>query len=231
MNQSRRRFIKLLVAAPAFLMAEIAASPLDYGVSRIIESAGQVEHLKSYDIELSQWILADGNYEFVNFEVGKKIKFALEFFAEQFSDSSEILSLTAVEKHPSRYMAVGEVIFQNREAWVLDFGGVLAFRSGPSAGFKVGQRLSALLSLHVDPFFYYESLFKIRGIPPLIYEWEVTGIDMSVKPPTKTSALQDIDEKLISIDKIGPLESHELGLNVSYILHCALTGSAPSKTI
>lgn len=41
--------------------------------------------MKSFDVELSSWILTDGNYEFVRFEVGSKVRFALEFYIKQYT--------------------------------------------------------------------------------------------------------------------------------------------------
>lgn len=132
-------------------------------------------------IELSSWILADGNYEYVSFEVGKTAKFAVEFLCQSYTISSDPLSVTSCVGRPSFYNATAKVIYRSESARVLNLGIISAFRAGAN-DLTVGQRVRGEVSLHVDPFVYYEQLFKLPGMPPLIYEWNIERIEMDVSP-------------------------------------------------
>ncbi len=169
------------------------------------------------DIELSAWILADGNYEFVSFAVGKTAKFALEFCQKGYSLSTEPLSLVA-STTPSFYEATADVVYRDESAWILDFGPVSAYRTGASP-VDFGQRIKSEISLHIDPFQYYESLSKLENIPPLIYEWQLVGIDMCVNAP----------EQFIAVEKIDLQSDRRNGSTDSYILHCSLQSETATK--
>ena len=186
--------------------------------------------MQRFDIELSSWILADGNYEFVSFEVGNRLKFALEFNLKQHAVCFEEPFLEASEGRPSFYNSIAKVIFFNESAWVLDFGSISAYRQGPPMDLTFGQRVKAALSLHVDPFHYYEELSKLEDIPPLIYEWELTGIHMNATPFSRKNDTE-VSQRFIAIDKIDSLKDRELGCNGSYILHCTLADNKPTKTM
>lgn len=171
------------------------------------------------DIELSAWILADGNYEFVSFAVGAQAKFALEFSLRTYSLCREPLSLIASAER-SVYNASAEVVYRDASAWILDFGSVSAYKTGTGPA-DVGQRIKGDVSLHVDPFHYYESFAKLADIPPLIYEWQFVGIDMCVNTP----------ERFVSVEKIDLQNDRQNGSTDSYILHCSLLTDRPSKVI
>lgn len=185
--------------------------------------------MKSFDVELSSWILTDGNYEFVRFEVGSKVRFALEFYIKQYTVCFEDLSLQACDGRPSFYKSIAEIIYRNDAAWVLDFGVISAYREGPPKDLKVGQRVCSDLSLHVDPFHYYEELSKLQDIQPLIYEWELIGIDMDTMPLSQECEME-ANQRFLPIDKIDTRRDRESGCNGSYILHCTLIDSQPQKT-
>ncbi|CAI9414728.1 hypothetical protein [Nocardioides sp. T2.26MG-1] len=70
-------------------------------------------------------------------------------------------------------------------AFVLDVG-LLAYTqwlvlddlTPPAAG----AWLTGAISLHVDPFFYFDELATLPGMPPLIYTWRIDEIQVSTTP-------------------------------------------------
>ena len=117
-------------------------------------------------IELSKWILLDGNYDTVNFEVGQIVRFAVQFYLPQFAVCSDFKILKAINGRPSFYEIVAESIFQTEAAWVLDLGDIKVYTKSPQTDIKSGQYVQGILSLHVDPFHYFEELCNLPGIPP-----------------------------------------------------------------
>ena len=48
-------------------------------------------------------------------------------------------------------------------------------------GIAPGVAVSGELYLGVDPYFYFERLFRTPGMPPLIYEWQIEGIAIELR--------------------------------------------------
>jgi hypothetical protein len=130
---------------------------------------------------LEGWVLQDGNYP--DFVSGARQEFAIEFDVRQdrplrYAAGGEIgHRFTGSYSH---YQVTGEVVHV-RDAFVLDFG-IRAYCNHlvPYQGRTVcvGDRLSGTVSLAVDPFFYFEQLAQKRGMPPLVYSWNVTEVQL-----------------------------------------------------
>jgi hypothetical protein len=134
-------------------------------------------------VGISAWIIQDGNYS--DFERGSIRRFALEFHAENslvvVSDGRQAPGL--IHHRESEYSAGGIVRFCTDKVWVIDFGSVMAYRKErPPSGVVPGSFVTGEISLGIDPFFYYEGLYGIPGMPALIYEWEIAGITMETAP-------------------------------------------------
>src|SRR5690348_5160257 len=125
-------------------------------------------------VGMSGWIIQDGNY--TDFRVGQQASFALEFYAP--------LGLTtgagptfAEWIAASRYHIRAQVIFATPQVWVIDTGAFMAFREEKSPNHAaVGSFVEGEIYLGIDPFFYFEYLHRIPGIPVLTYDWLVRGI-------------------------------------------------------
>ena len=133
----------------------------------------------SLNIEMNSWVIQDWHYE--DFAVGQKRSFALEFFPAEIQKAT-VQNKTMECIYESRYKVNAEIIFGNEKVWILDFG-ICAFKADPlPREFKVGDFVSAELFLSIDPHFYFKSLSKIKGIPAIIYDWEVKAIKIETAP-------------------------------------------------
>jgi hypothetical protein len=194
--------------------------------------------MSRFDIELSSWILMDGNYETTNFETGQIVRFAAEFYLPHFSVCSDPVQLKPVMRQPSRYHTVGEVIFHTENAWVLNLGEISAFREGPQNQVKLGEHVQGQLSLHVDPFIYYESLCKIPDIPPLIYQWLIESIEIDTTPlvdvvDERGQRVTMRNEARLSYETVNRVDFRDRNPETigSWVLHCSKLDAPPSKTL
>jgi hypothetical protein len=132
-------------------------------------------------VHLDRWIISDGNYD--DFRVGEMRKFALEFWTPTLLKTTE--RTTSCRQQPDySYSISGKLAFATRGVSVIDCG-VLAYseRKGVvQEGCAVGDFVRGELSFGVDPFFYFESLCKIPGIPALIYEWRIDSMEQDTTP-------------------------------------------------
>lgn len=143
--------------------------------------------LNLFQVALSAWIIQDGNYS--DFECDQVTRFALEFDSE-----NGLRLLRQAPEAPSLrplgdgfYAVEGTVSFRSRDAWVIDLGALKAFQLGKSPRrLSPGKGITGEVRLGVDPFFYYESLFKQRSMPPLIYDWKIERIEIETAPFVKS---------------------------------------------
>lgn len=135
--------------------------------------------MKEWNIGVDSWIIQDGNYE--DFNVGQIVEFALEFYPHKIELSSS-QNRTVSLIGDSRYKINGEIVFIEDKLWIIDFG-ICAFQESylPSNS-KVGDFISADIYLGIDYYVYFESLYKIQGIPPLIYNWNIKKIFQQTAP-------------------------------------------------
>lgn len=131
-------------------------------------------------IGLPGWILQDGNYD--DFVVGTNRRFAIEFYAEKELNVQQSAS-TLERIEDSEYRGTGIIRFTSPECWIVDWGGILAYREDePPQSFACGNTVGGQVYLGVDPFFYLEELHSVKGIPPLIYEWQIVEILKDLTP-------------------------------------------------
>lgn len=136
-----------------------------------------------WKVGLSAWIIQDGNYG--DFRCRGRAEFALEFYFHNFqpSSSSERRSRWLCA---SKYAVNAEVIFVAKRCIVIDFG-VRAYReTEPPKSIGKGSWLQAEIDLGVDPFFYFEDLAHVNGMPPLIYSWRINKIGVETAPFIET---------------------------------------------
>lgn len=150
--------------------------------------------MKQWKINIPDWILKDGNYR--DFYCGQIAEFALELYVD---------SLETCEKQPvaanlidlPHYQVTAEVVYISEKVDVIDLG-VCAYMSTRKSlsGIKTGDFLTGKIRLGVDPFFYFESHYKLSNIPPLIYTWQIDKITLCRGKyiTTKNSKGEDILE-------------------------------------
>ena len=140
------------------------------------------------EIGLDAWVIQDGNYP--DFEVSQQVAFALEFYSRD--------GLKVQEGTPrleslgdAHYRVCGIVRYLSADAWVIEFDSVLAYQhSKPPQGIEVGSTVCGEIWLGVDHFFYFETLYRIPGIPPSIYHWRIDRIAIETAP-----FLESLDER------------------------------------
>ena len=150
--------------APEVLRPVVWSPPLPTGAAA---GSGQVQGPVIH-VGLSSWIIQDGNYG--DFAVGQEAEFALEFHSPK--------GLRAVEHGPhvaehlgaSRYRVRGPVIFAGPKVWVIATDTFMAFQEKPlPEHVRVGSWVEGEVYLGIDPFFYFEHLHRLDGMPPLAF--------------------------------------------------------------
>jgi len=137
----------------------------------------------TWEIGLSSWIIQDGNYP--DFTVGQQAEFALELCPQSVCLSDPKVKY-AKSLGAAKYEINGEIVFLNPEVWVLDFGLCAFQQSAPPNGLRVGKFVTAEIYLGIDPFFYFERLYMLSWMPPLVYSWIIDSISQQTAPFIET---------------------------------------------
>jgi hypothetical protein len=186
-------------------------------------------------IGLSSWIIQDGNY--TDFECGSISRFALEFYSER-GLTVDRHDTCLIHTRDAHYQAAGIVRFCAERVWVVEFDGVLAFRAeSPPSGISPGKVVSGEIYLGVDPYFYFESLSSLVGIPPLIYEWRLEEIAMETAPFVESAdsygrklLLRD-QSKLRRVSIARTDAWHDDDGSADYVLTCRRTSAPPTRNL
>jgi len=183
-----------------------------------------------WEIGLSSWIIQDGNYD--NFETGQVAEFALEFYSKTFQPSNT-KQKSFKRLGAAKYEITGEVIYLTPEVWVLDFG-ICAFQeSKPPEGINVGSFVAAEIYLGIDPFFYFERLYTLPKMSPLIYSWKINSIGQQTAPfiETREPSGQKVlirDENKLGYRTIAKTDAwKDDGGSAEYVLTCTRLNVPP----
>lgn len=135
-----------------------------------------------WNIGLSAWIIQDGNYP--DFAAGQTAEFAVEFYrnsAHPIAQTNDAISAT--HQRDAFYEVVSEKMLQTGDLTILDIG-ILVYREHDHSDESNlrGKRFRTSVHLGIDPFFYFETLAKIPGVPPLIYSWRIQSILRQTAP-------------------------------------------------
>lgn len=135
--------------------------------------------MNSLNIGIDSWIIQDGNYD--DFEIGQESKFAIEFYPISLK-SSDCRSKSLTELNFNRYKICAQIIFCNKEVWVLDFG-FMAFQEIEPPKFTAKDIwVEGEIYLGIDPFFYFEYLNKVPDMPCLTYDFKIEEILLETTP-------------------------------------------------
>lgn len=179
-------------------------------------------------IGLSSWIIQDGNYG--DFTAGEQTKFALEFAA--LDDLKTAVNGPLMAKHlgASRYRVRARVAFVADRAVVIDADDFMAFCTQPLEGAQLGAFVEGNVYLGIDPFFYFENLHAVPGMPPLSYRWIVREIRLETTPwrdsrlpdGTRLRERDDSQESYAAVSATHAWEDDDG--NAHYVLSCAREG-------
>lgn len=185
----------------------------------IHKSFDQNSEIKNqWDIGVASWIIQDGNYE--DFKVENPVEFALQFYSKEFYPS-HIKQKFSEKSGPSKYVINGEVIYLSPDAWILDFG-VCAYRADePPPGITLNSFVAAEIYLSIDDFVYYDYLYEIIGMPPMIYSWDINSIIQESRPAPYSNK-QPIYK---FVNKTNAWE--DCGGSCHYILSCTKSDQPP----
>ncbi len=178
-------------------------------------------------VGVSSWIIQDGNYG--DFRVGAAAKFALEFYPQSIEVTrSHEASFERIQA--SRYRVRGQVVFVSRASWVIDFG-VMAYQNyEPPSAVKRGAWIQGEIYLGIDPFFYFEELHSLPGMPALQHEWRIANIFLETTPWLSRTdetgrAILTRDEQQESFAEVSETNAWEDDQgNGHYILECERIG-------
>ncbi len=135
--------------------------------------------MDSLRIGVSSWIIQDGNYP--DFRIGDAINIALEFYPFRLCESSS--NSSSLTRFAScHYRVNAKTTFLNENVVVLDFGYFAYYQVSPPRWMRSSRYVEADLYLGIDPFFYFEELYAIRGMPELRSRFRVSGIELETTP-------------------------------------------------
>lgn len=96
-------------------------------------------------IGLPGWTLQDGNYD--DFVVGTNRRFAIEFYSEKELNVQQSAS-TLERIEDSEYRGTGIIRFTSPKCWIVDFGGISAYRvDEPPQSFACGNTVGGQVYL------------------------------------------------------------------------------------
>ena len=176
------------------------------------------------EVGLSSWIIQDGNYG--DFTVGQHARFALEFGVLDGWKRAAEGPLSAENLGASRYRVRARVAFVADGVSVIDAGAFMAFREGGHDGMQLGELVEGLVYLGIDPFFYFEGLYKTPGMPPLSYQWLIREIQLETTPwrdgkLPNGARIRERDDSKESFTPVAATNAwHDDGGNGHYILRC-----------
>jgi hypothetical protein len=153
--------------------------------SEISDAIARGRNAAIYSVGVSAWIIQDGNYP--DFAVGDKCEFALEFHPQQ--DLQPVMARGAITEHitGSRYLIRGQIVFVEPNVWVIDAGPIIAYQETKPPPFAVaGMWVEGEVYIGIDPFFYFEGLYRLEGMPVLSYIWLVRQIMLETTPWIET---------------------------------------------
>ena len=187
--------------------------------------------MNDWNIGLAAWIIQDGNYS--DFSRNQGREFAVEFYPHTVRPSLT-KAKSAILVADSTYRLTAEVIFRTTGVWVIDFGISAYQQSEPPITIEKGEWVEGTFYLGVDPFFYFEELSDLKGMPPLIHQWHIKQIHVETAPFVET--IDDRGAKMLVRDQskssFREVEQTDAwkddGGNAEYILKCQPTDQAPA---
>ena len=190
-------------------------------------------HGGEWMVSLASWVIQDGNYG--DFEVGTSRRFAIEFWADDLQPSSRT-TRTAASVGGSRYAINANLAYVGDDLVMLDIG-LVAYREVRANPKFPSPWVQGFISLGIDPFSYFETHARRRGVPPAIYGWDITGIWHETAPWISSEVTGFGRSMVRDPEKLGwawldrtDAWADDNG-NAEYLVRCRANSSPPTRDI
>lgn len=189
----------------------------------------RVRRQDQWIIGLSAWIIQDGNYG--DFSVGQRAEFALEFYARDQLRRAADAARRASFIEDALYEVSATVTAVQKHAWVLDFGVQAYSEEAPPGDVRVGDRVTGVVYLGVDPFPYFERLAGSPGMPALVYTWDILSIGRLVRAGADGERTMEAEGpyRYEAVDNTDAWHDDHGGV-AEYRFTCALVDVPPKRT-
>jgi hypothetical protein len=158
-------------------------------------------------------------------------EFAVEFYFPEPPELTTEDTAHALLVDGTSYDICGRVMTILERSWVIGCGIDVYQDSPPPAGITVGDTVRGVANLGVDPFFYFERLHAVPGMPPLIYTWRIDRISRQGAPFVKTgNALVRDSTKLGWLELERTDAWHDDDGRADYKLDCVLLDVPPKSS-
>lgn len=186
------------------------------------------------NVGLESWIIQDGNY--ADFRVGEEADFALEFYPVLLKPSDK-RTKSFIHWKNCHYQVCAEIVYCSRQAWVLDCGFLVYDQSKLPRYFEKGSWVEGEIILGIDPFFYFEGLYALPGMPALTYRFRIEQILLETTPwfTSKDEVGRTVLERVKLQESFSEVYATDAtdddNGNAHYILKCRLlkSGVEPIK--
>ena len=176
-------------------------------------------------------IIGDGNYE--HFKRGERAGFALSFYPanspldvppDWLSINPPGIDRTSIRHvEGSDYMITAKVTHVFDDWWVID-AGILMYRAGAVPNdIKQGCWVSGKIYVGIDPFDYFERLSLDHAAPALIYDWDVTKIELETTPFVEKDRIRLRDQSRREWHEAENTKARAGGMADEFVLHCVRT--------
>jgi hypothetical protein len=195
--------------------------------------------MESLNIGVSAWIIQDGNYD--DFNAGQECRFALEFYPHSLTNSLDT-SKSATHLKASLYQVCGQVIYETEQVWVVDFGFLAYQEAEPPKHVLKGGWVEGKIYVGIDPFFYFEGLNKLPGMPDLTYSFRIDQILLETTPwitskDESGGTVMSRDQHQESYKEVSATDAwNDDDGNGHYVFKCSFTpsrvkGGNPTRTL
>ena len=208
------------------------------GMARVVPDLEGMNK-KELMIGLSSWIIADGNYP--HFKRGQRARFALAFYPANspFDIPSDWLSINppGVDQtsmrhiEGSEYLVTAKVthVLEDDSWWVID-AGVLMYRYGRRPeGVEPGCWVIGKFYVSIDPFDYFERLSRYHAAPPLMYDWDVTKIELETTPTIEMGRMRTRDRSRRAWREADNTKARSGAFVEEFVLHCTRLDNPPRR--
>jgi hypothetical protein len=182
---------------------------------------------------LDSWIIQDGNYG--DFTRGQRAELAVECYAEKpFQPSSGEVMATYLGEGAAYAMRAAtvhreEATAANTQSYAVLDCGILVYTNAGEPPPDARLVASDEVHLGVDPFDYFEGLYRSPGFPPMIYTWTVEAIYMETTAWIVQDGVQQRDPNApTTYENVEATDAwNDDSGYASYVLECSLSDTPP----